>query len=90
MPPINLLWNSKFSDSRGRELEECTFRHGLNVVNRPCGELDFTPGGTAFVDVTLAGDQTFIPRWLFLAMPSMSDHPYVFFKIRISGLPIRP
>ncbi|EFX62974.1 hypothetical protein DAPPUDRAFT_119650 [Daphnia pulex] len=57
----------------------------LNVANRPLVELDFVPGDTSFVDLTLAGDQVKILRWLFLAIPSLSDHPYIFFEISHSA-----
>lgn len=77
----SLLWNSRCSDKRGVELETLLDSSNLNVANRPLAELDFTPGETSFVDLTLVGDQVKIVRWLFLAIPSLSDHPYIFFEI---------
>lgn len=44
-------------------------------------KLDFAPGDTSFVDLTLVGDQVKIVRWLFLAISSLSDHQYIFFEI---------
>jgi hypothetical protein len=51
----------------------------MSVANH----LDFVPGGTAFVDITLTGDQVNVSRWLFLPTPSLSDHPYLYFDVLI-------
>jgi hypothetical protein len=48
--------------------------------------LDFIPGGTSFVDITLAGGQVNVTRWLFLSMPSLSDHLYIYFEVEMSAL----
>ncbi|EFX75998.1 hypothetical protein DAPPUDRAFT_107426 [Daphnia pulex] len=77
----NRVWNSSVNDRRGEDLETLIFGSGLNIANRLCDELDFVPGGTAFVDLTLTGSRLFISRWAFLAMPSLSDHPYIYFEV---------
>ena len=58
----------------------------MNIVNRPREDLPFIPGGTTFDDVTLAGDLTRISRWMYLAMPSLSDHPYIYLEVHFEGL----
>jgi hypothetical protein len=80
------LWNSCGKDSHGRELENLITRHKLNIVNRPHADLDFIPKGTSFVDITLAGDQIVVSRWLYLAFPSLSDHPYIYFEVGFAGM----
>ncbi|EFX70053.1 hypothetical protein DAPPUDRAFT_328521 [Daphnia pulex] len=75
------LWNSMLSDKRGSEFEPMLAYFILNVVNRSKTELDFSPSGTCFVDLTLVGDKVRVHRWLYLATPSISDHPYIFFEI---------
>ena len=82
----NPLWNSCGSDSRGRELEDLITRHKLNIANRPRADLDFVPKGTSFVDITLAGDKIVVSRWLYLAFPSLSDHPYIYFEVEFAGM----
>ena len=44
------------------------------------------PWGTSFIDITLAGNRAHIPRWSYLAMPSLSDHPYIYFEVETSGM----
>lgn len=75
------LWNSMLSDKRGWEFEPMLAYFIFNVVNRSKTELDFSPSGTGFVDLTLVGDKVRVHRWLYLATPSISDHPYIFFEI---------
>lgn len=82
----NPLWNSSGNDSRGRDLEALTIKHKLNIANRPRADLDFVPTGTSFVDITLAGDQIVVSRWQYLAIPSLSDHPYIYFEVEIAGM----
>jgi hypothetical protein len=41
----------------------------LNVYNNPLVQLDFVPDEIYFVDLTLAGDQVKIQRWLLLTIP---------------------
>jgi hypothetical protein len=87
------LWNSCGKDSHGRELENLITRHKLNIVNRPHADLDFIPKGTSFVDITLAGDQIVVSRWLYLAFLSLSDHPYIYFEVEFAGMappPVNP
>jgi hypothetical protein len=82
----NLLWNSRGSDSSGNDLEALSIQHKLNIVNRPREDLPFIPGGTTFADATFAGDLTRISRWMYLAMPSLSDHPYFYLKVPFEEL----
>lgn len=49
-------------------------------------DLDFTPKGTSFVDINLAGDQIVVSSWLYLAIPFCSDHPYIYFKVEFAGM----
>jgi hypothetical protein len=74
------------NNSRGRNLEVLTLRHELNIANRPRADLDFVPKGTPFVDITLAGDQIVVSRWLYLAFFSLSDHPYIYFEVELDGM----
>ena len=53
----------------------------INLVNAPLHKLDFIPGGTSFVDQTLAGEKVTVSRCFFLSIPSLSDHPYIYFEV---------
>jgi hypothetical protein len=64
-----LLWNSRCNDKRGEELETLLVCSNLNVYNNPLVQLDFVPDEIYFVDLTLAGDQVKIQRWLLLTIP---------------------
>jgi hypothetical protein len=75
------LWNSAFSDRKGVELEGILLECGLNVLNRNRSELDFVPSGTSFLDITLGTDDIVSPRWFFPTIPSLSDHPFIYFEI---------
>ena len=77
----NQLWNSSHTDHKGLEFEQSVLSNKLNIMNVAIDALAFVPGGTAFVDVTLAGDAVNVSRWLFLPFASMSDHPFVYFEI---------
>jgi hypothetical protein len=82
--------NSRENDSHGRDLEAVTIRHKLNIANRPRAKIDFAPKGTAFIDLALAGDQIVVSWWLYLAIPSLSEHPYIYFEVDFSGMAERP
>ena len=41
--------------------------------------------GTSMVDVTLGGDKIDISDWSFLDFDSLSDHPFIFFKLMREG-----
>jgi hypothetical protein len=69
------LWNSVGTDHRGSELESLLIDYKLNVANQPLESLEFIPGGTSFIDLTLTGDLINLSRWLFLSTLSLSDHP---------------
>ena len=73
------LWNSAVTDQKGRELENLLY-HNLHLANRPLTSLEFTPPSTSFVDVTSGGININFSSWQFLSTPSLSDHPYIFFK----------
>lgn len=79
------LWNSFGTDHRGSDLENLLIDYKLNVAKQPLESLEFIPGGTSFVDLTLTGDRINLSRWLFLATPSLSDHPYVYFEVTLSS-----
>ena len=50
----NRLWNSTTTDKKGMELKMILSDYRMNLVNAPLHKLDFIPGGTSFVDQTLA------------------------------------
>lgn len=77
----NRLWNSPTTDAKGVELECLIHSENLSIINSNTSDLDFTPGGTSFLDVTLAGDKVVVSHWFFPSIPSLSDHPYIYFKI---------
>ena len=77
----NPLWNSNYTDSKGRELENFVSEWPLSVANRAKHVLDFVPPDSSFPDVTLVGDGIDVEDWRFLSIPSLSDHPYITFKI---------
>jgi hypothetical protein len=53
----------------------------LQILNQPLDQLAFVPAGTSFLDLTLAGSSVKASRWFFPSIPSMSDHPYIYFEI---------
>nr|CAH0106095.1 unnamed protein product [Daphnia galeata] len=59
------VWNSASTNQRGSELERLLAEFKMSVANQPLNSLDFVPGGTAFVDITLTGDRVHLSRWLF-------------------------
>lgn len=78
------LWNSHLLDCRGGELEGMLSGSVLGLANRPLNELNFVPPGTSFIDVTLHGCDTEVVEWRYLDLPSLSDHPLIFFRCRPS------
>ena len=66
-------WNSTSTKQRGSELERLLVGFKKSVANQPLNSLDFVPGGTAFVDITLTGDRVNLSRWLSLSTPPLSD-----------------
>jgi hypothetical protein len=80
----NVLWNSSNTDLRGQNFETIIQSRKLNIANIPKAELDFVPKGTSFVDITVVDDQINVGRWIFLEVPSLSNHPYIYFEISIS------
>ncbi len=81
----SLLWNSTFTDKKGSELELLALKHKLNVMNTNKQYLDFVPGGTSFVDVSLAGDLVRI--WFLLPFAPLSDHHFLYFEIESTTIP---
>jgi hypothetical protein len=77
----SLLWNSNRTDPKGVNLESLVLMHKLNFINVNKQHLEFIPGGTCFVDVTLAGDLVKMPIWLFLPFASPSDHSFLYFEV---------
>jgi hypothetical protein len=70
----NVLCNSSNTYLRGQNFETIIQIQKLNIANIPKAELDFVPKGTSFVDITVVGDQINVGRWIFLEVPSLSDH----------------
>ncbi|KZS05369.1 Uncharacterized protein APZ42_031464 [Daphnia magna] len=81
------LWNSVTTDRKGMDLEEILLVFKLNVLNRNRNDLDFLPSGTSFLDITLGTDDIVSPRWFFPTIPSLSDHPFIYFEIMRSTQP---
>jgi len=79
----NKLWNSKFTDKRGVELESFIEKKTLNIANTPCNKLEYIPKKTAMVDLTLMGDNVNISNWHFLLEDSHSDHPLIQFEVAV-------
>ena len=52
--------------ANGVELECLIPSENLSIINSNASDLDFTPGGTSFLDVTLAGNKVVVSRWFFL------------------------
>ena len=73
----NQLWNSIYTDQKGIDFEQLALVSKLNVMNATLDSLKFVPGGTSFVDVTLAGDEVKLHSWRFLPFASLSDHPFI-------------
>jgi hypothetical protein len=84
------VWNSASTNQIGSELERLLAEFKMSVANQPLNLLDFVPGGTAFVDITLTGDRYHLSRWLFLSAPSLSDHPYLYFNVVIPTFTCKP
>ena len=78
---LNKIWNSKCTNARGTELESVISDNCLQILNQPLDQLSFVPAGTSFLDLTLAGSSVKSARWFFPSIPSMSDHPYIYFEI---------
>ena len=85
----NPVWNSITTDVRGAELETLLHFKKLNIANVAREHLVFVPTSTSFVDLTLYGDRVDIQSWSFLSIPSLSNHPYIFFEVN-SVKPVPP
>ena len=81
----NQLWNSIYTDQKGIDFEQLALVSKLNVMNATLDSLNFVPGGTSFVDVTLAGDEVKLHSWRFLPFASLSDHPFIYFETGASS-----
>lgn len=81
----NPLWNSRLTDPKGRELEELLTDSGLGVANLPLSQLRFNPPATSFIDVTLQGHATEVFDWRYLDLPSLSDHPLIYFRCGLAS-----
>ena len=79
------LWNSRQLDNKGRELEGLLSGSVLGLANRPLNDLKFIPPSTSFIDVTLHGCCTDVMDWRFLDLPSLSDHPLIYFRSCTAG-----
>ena len=76
----NPLWNSNGLNQRGRELESLLARFPINVANAPVASLPFTPPETNFIDITLVGHSIPILNWHYPDIPTLSDHPFIYFE----------
>ena len=81
---MNPLWNSKALDDKGRTMEEFCRAIGLSVANIELRHLSHIPSNTSFPDITLIGDDVAVSEWKFLDVPSLSDHPYIYFSLVIN------
>jgi len=77
------LWNSRHLDAKGKELEGLLTGSVLGLANKQLGDLAFNPPGTTFIDVTLHGCNTDVVDWRYLDLPSLSDHPLIYFRSRV-------
>ena len=80
---LNPLWNSVKTDKAGEDLAAMVNITGLNIVNREVDKSALVVP-TQFPDVTLAGDAIManIGLWTLLDIPSVSDHPYLYYEIK--------
>lgn len=74
-------------DKKGQELVNVLSCLPLLVANRPISEQPFTPSNTAFIGVSLTGDNASCSQWPFLDYPSPSHHPYITYTISHSSSP---
>jgi hypothetical protein len=77
----NRLWNSLTTDHKGVDFESFMSETNLQLANLNASELDFVPGETTFVDVTAIGGKIIVSRWFFPSIPSLSDHPFIYFEV---------
>lgn len=84
------IWNSVCTDKLGSDLEAFLPLHKLNIANRQLEQLDFFPGGTSFIGLTLTGDQINLSQWRFLSTPFLSDHPYIYFEVELANFEPKP
>lgn len=49
--------------------------------------LPHKPSNTSFVDVTLVGDSVNLSNWHYPVFPSLSDHPFISFRLAYSRAP---
>jgi Endonuclease-reverse transcriptase len=78
------LWNSPCQNNRGRELEALLANFPLHVANVRVAGLTFIPPETQSIDITLVGNSVPIQNWHFPDIPSLSDHPYIYFELTSS------
>ena len=83
------LWNSNYSEGKGREVEDVWSQFRLHVCNVAKEQLNFVPQRTTFVDITIVGDDTsrLVKNWRYLSHSSLSDHFYIYFTIALSAKP---
>ena len=75
--------------SEALSLKRCFILKKVNIANVAREHLVFVPTSTSFVDLTLYGDRVDIQSWSFLSIPSLSDHPYMYFEVN-SVKPVPP
>ena len=83
------LWNSNYSDVKDRELEDVCSQFKLNVCNVAKENLNSVPQPTAFLDITMAGDDKsrLVKDWRYRSHSSLPEHLYIYFTIGLSPKP---
>ena len=76
------LWNSKFLDNKGQELEDSIINRPLNICNA-LNDGNRNKIGITHVDVTIGGDDVLndVNGWQYLEIASLSDHSYILFEM---------
>lgn len=83
---MNPLWNSRTLDEKSRDTEDFSRAMGLNILNVGLSHLLHNPQNISFPDITLDGDNGIVTWWKFLDLPSLSDHPYIYFLLNNSDV----
>ena len=80
----NTLWNSPFTDDKGKELEDIINNSPVSILNVDSKKY-INSIGTTHIDITLAGDNIYrtIKDWRYLDILSLSDHQYIIFDITL-------
>ena len=77
----NTIWGSKKTDDRGSTTENWLKTLPIRIANEQISRLNYIPSNYGRIDVTFAGDKTDMKNWEFLDLPSLSDHPLIYFEL---------